>query len=49
MVDLDGTTHCVPEEGSYYQTENRYEGFVYYKGTGERTWRLIGYQEVVYK
>lgn len=49
MVDLDGTTHSVPEEGSFYQTQNSYEAYVYYRGTGERTWRLVGYQEVVFK
>ena len=49
MRDMDGTTHRMPEEGSFYQTENRYEALVYYKGTGERTWRLLGYQEIVAK
>lgn len=42
MSDLDGTTHQMPEEGSFYQTENQYTAFVYYKGTGERSWRLVG-------
>ena len=45
MVDYDGTTHLLPEEGSFYQTENRYAAFVYYKGTGERSWRLVGWNE----
>ena len=49
MRDADGTTHRVPEEGSFYETENRYQAFAYYKGTGERTWRLVGYQEIVFK
>ena len=49
LVDLDGETHRVPEEGSFFQTENKYEGFVYYRGIGERTWRLVGYQQVVFK
>ena len=47
MEDEQGRVSRVPEEGSFFQTENRYEGLVYYKGTGERTWRLVGYQEVV--
>ncbi len=47
--DLDGTPHIVPEEGSFYQAENRYQGLVYYKGTGERSWRLVGYKEVMFK
>ena len=46
MLDPDGITHPLPEEGAFYQTENRYQAFVYYKGTGERTWRLVGYQEI---
>lgn len=46
MEDLDGTTHLVPQEGSFFQTENQYQAFVYYKGTGERTWRLVGFQEI---
>lgn len=46
LVDRDGTTHRVPEEGSFYQTENQYQAFVYYKGQGERTWRLVGFREI---
>ena len=49
LVDRDGTTHRVPEEGSFFQTENSYQAFVYYRGTGERTWRLVGFQEVTYR
>ena len=33
-------------EGSFWQTENRYQALVYYKGMGERTWRLVGYRGV---
>lgn len=43
----DGTIARVPTEGSFYQTENRYQALVYYRGTGERTDRLIGYNEIV--
>jgi hypothetical protein len=49
LKDLDGTTHALPEEGSFAETENRYQALVYYKGTGERTWRLVGYQQIVFK
>ena len=49
LQDLDGTTHRVPSEGSFYQTENQYQAFVYYKGTGERTWRLLGFQEITFR
>jgi len=31
-------------EGSYYQTENSYQAYIYYKGTGARTWRLVGFR-----
>jgi hypothetical protein len=43
LLDADGVTHLVPEEGSFYQTENDYQALVYYKGTSDRTWRLVGY------
>ncbi len=49
MLDADGITHPVPDEGSFYQTENCYQALVYYKGTGERTWRLVGYQEIKFR
>lgn len=49
MSDLDGQTHRVPQEGCFFQTENSYQAFVYYRGTGERTWRLVGYQDVVFR
>lgn len=49
LRDLDGTTHLVPEEGSFYQTENRYSALVYFKGSGERSWRLVGFKEVTFK
>ena len=43
LVDMDGTTHTLPETGSFYQTENRYDAFVYYREVGGRSWRLVGY------
>lgn len=49
LRDKDGTTHVVPEEGSFYETENRYQAFVYYKGIAERSWQLVGYQQIVLK
>lgn len=45
LMDFDGTTHSLPEEGSFFETENRYQAFVYYKAPEERTWRLVGFQE----
>ena len=42
----DGQTAVVPEEGSFFETENKYQAFVYYKGVADRTWRLVGYQQI---
>lgn len=49
MKDMDGTTHLVPEEGSFFQTENTYQALVYYRGSGERIWRLVGYQQKTFR
>lgn len=49
IMDMDGTTHTLPESGSFFQTENTYQALIYYKGTGERAWRLVGYQSVTHK
>ena len=46
-VKDDGTTHPLPSEGNFYETENRYQILIYYKGTGERTWRLTAYGQIV--
>ncbi len=35
-----------PTEGSFFQTENRYQVLVYYKETGGRTWRLVGFRSL---
>ena len=43
----DGTTHPLPSEGNFYETENRYQILVYFKGTGERTWRLTAYSQTI--
>lgn len=43
MKQADGTFRPVPSEGSFFQTENKYQVLVYYKGQGERTDRLVGY------
>lgn len=38
-----------PSEGCFYQTENRYQAFIYYKGTGARTWQLVGYRAAEFR
>lgn len=44
-VDKDGST--APTEGNFFQTRNKYQVLVYYKGLGDRTWRLVGYRGLV--
>jgi hypothetical protein len=44
FVRRDGSVP--PSEGSFFQTENNYQALVYYKGTGERTWQLVGYRTI---
>ena len=41
---LCGDDHnLLPSEGNFYQTENQYQAFIYYKGTTDRSWRLTAY------
>ena len=47
--DQDGHLKPLPSEGNFYQTENRYQAYIYYKGTGERTWRLVSYRQLIFK
>lgn len=43
----NGKTSIPPSEGNFYQTENRYQAYVYYKKSDERTWRLVGYRQLL--
>lgn len=36
-------------EGNFYQTENRYQLYVYYRGISDRTWRLAAYRQLFFK
>lgn len=45
-ITNDGQSHPLPSEGNFFETENRYQAMVYYKGTGERTWRLTSYSQI---
>lgn len=49
MLDEAGATKIMPTEGSFYQTENKYQALVYYRGQGDRTDRLVGYRQVQFK
>lgn len=46
LLDADGYTHHVENEGNFYQTENQYQALVYYRENGGRTDQLVGYQQV---
>lgn len=46
LREADGTTRPLPEEGSFFQTENSYQALVYYKAPDGRNWRLVGFQEI---
>lgn len=45
----NGINTFLPSEGSFYQTENTYQALIYYKGTGERSWRLVAYRQIQLK
>lgn len=47
LMDASGNLLTVPCEGDYYQTQNTYQALVYYRGTGERTDRLVGYAKTL--
>ena len=49
LLDESGVTRIMPTEGSFYQTENSYQAYVYYKESGGRYDKLVGYQNVIYK
>lgn len=49
MRSADGRTLIMPTEGSYWQTENKYQALVYFRGQGERTDRLVGYAQAQFK
>jgi len=44
IFNSDGKTQQVESEGSFYQTANRYDVLVYYRGTGDRTDKLVGWK-----
>lgn len=39
--NTDGSIKLLPSEGNFYQTKNQYQALIYYRGTGERTDRLV--------
>ncbi len=49
MLNYKGEATIMPTEGSFFQTENKYQALVYYRGQTDRTDRLVGYQEIQIK
>ncbi|MBQ7472107.1 MAG: DUF5103 domain-containing protein [Prevotella sp.] len=49
MMTDTGDVVPLASEGSFFQTENSYQALVYYRGVGERTDRLVGFQQVKFK
>ncbi len=45
-LDNEGNAYPLSSEGNFFQTENKYQALVYYKGIGQRTYQLVGYQQV---
>lgn len=44
-----GALSAGPVEGNYYQTENKYTAYVYFRDPGGRTDRLLGFADVYYR
>lgn len=42
----NGQVNGLPSEGCFYETENKYQIYIYYKGQSERFTKLVGFQEV---
>ena len=45
----NGTITTLPTEGNFFQTENTYQTYVYFKGKGERTYQLVGFKQIQLK
>lgn len=45
-MDSKGELQALSYDGNFYQTENRYQVLVYFRGQGERSDRLVGYKEL---
>lgn len=47
-VSKNGRVENVPAEGNFYNTENEYQVYIYYRGFGDRHDRLLGVHRVNY-
>lgn len=46
LLKRDNQIIPLPSEGNFFQTENKYQALIYWKGIGQRTDLLVGYGEV---
>ena len=49
LIDSKGYAQVMSTEGSFFQTENKYQALVYYREPGGRADLLLGYQQVQFK
>ncbi len=50
LMSSDGTRGLsLPSHGNFFQTQNEYQALIYYKSPSDRTWRLVGYNSVLFK
>lgn len=49
VKDQSGNSHIFPQDGNFYQTENRYTALVYWRPDGARTDYLVGLGDMSYK
>ena len=49
IKDNNGRKSLLESEGNFFQTENRYQVYIYYKGMGGRMWQLVGYRQLTFK
>ncbi len=49
LADSSGNIKTMPTEGNFYQTENKYQAFVYFRGNSDRSDRLVGYTQAQFK
>ena len=47
--DNNGEKKLLKSEGNFFETENRYQVYIYYKRIGERMWQLVGFRQLIFK
>ncbi|MBR5594110.1 MAG: DUF5103 domain-containing protein [Bacteroidaceae bacterium] len=48
LSSVNGKVLDAPADGNFYETENEYSIYIYYRGIGDRADRLLGVHSVVY-